>query len=279
MHLSTTKRGICAICGKETELTFEHIPPKSTFNSRPAKPITSEEFLRADQEDKVPWDTEGLRYINLQKGMGGYYLCSDCNNNTGSWYGKDYADFAKSLGYKIQTPDVTVGNTYLFEVDGIYPLRILKQAISMICSINQHRREGNDTRIAELAEFVYEKEKTQLDTKKVQVLMYATKSEMIKYNPLSAIIFGDKYAIISEMMAYPLGFTVNFTPDTHLSIGTDITSFSNYGYDEKVKGRMTIPVVETNIEFPYDFRSKEEIIKNREENKKYNEIILREADI
>lgn len=270
--MSRAKRGICAICGKEIELTFEHIPPKSAFNNRPAKPITSEELLRADQEeDKVPWDTEGLRYINLQKGMGGYYLCQECNNNTGSWYGKDYTIFAKSIGKWLQNSDVLTGNTYLVEIGEIYPLRIIKQAVSMICSINQHLRMTGDKRITELAEFVQNKDKTHLDNSMFQVLMYATKSELMKFNPMTAII-SDGVTLISEVVAFPLGFAVNFTPERILTTGIDITGFSEYSYDDKSSFQIPLSVVETNIEFPYDFRSKEEILRTREINKKYNEI-------
>ena len=37
--------GKCALCGKECELTFEHIPPRRAFNSTPARPVSGEEIF------------------------------------------------------------------------------------------------------------------------------------------------------------------------------------------------------------------------------------------
>ena len=91
------KIGKCALCDKECELTFEHIPPRVAFNSTPAKPISEKELFdnKLDNgEERVPWDIEGLHYQNQQKGMGMFSLCEDCNNNTGSWYGDSYVTFA-----------------------------------------------------------------------------------------------------------------------------------------------------------------------------------------
>ena len=69
--------GKCALCGQECELTFEHIPPRAAFNSTPTKPVSGEELL---DDDRMPWDTTGLKYTNQQKGMGRYSLCPKCNN-------------------------------------------------------------------------------------------------------------------------------------------------------------------------------------------------------
>ena len=30
--MSKKKEGVCCICGQNTDLTFEHIPPKAAFN-------------------------------------------------------------------------------------------------------------------------------------------------------------------------------------------------------------------------------------------------------
>lgn len=46
----------------------------------------------------------------MQKGKGKYTLCTNCNNNTGSWYGEAYCNFSNTVaslleneGYKINT--------------------------------------------------------------------------------------------------------------------------------------------------------------------------------
>ena len=78
--------GKCALCGKECNLSFEHIPPESAFNNSPAKPVSGDKLVEDD--DRMPWDTSGLKYEHQQRGMGKYSLCRDCNSFTGVYYGK-----------------------------------------------------------------------------------------------------------------------------------------------------------------------------------------------
>jgi len=82
----TKNTGECKLCGKHTTLTFEHVPPKATFNDFPW--------------EEYNMDTAGDLLIGkkprkkiLQKGTGGHYLCSECNNKSGSNYVKAYIDF------------------------------------------------------------------------------------------------------------------------------------------------------------------------------------------
>lgn len=50
------------------------------------------------QEDKkIPENLEGLKYKQMQKGKGKYSLCTNCNNNTGSWYGEAYCNFSNTV--------------------------------------------------------------------------------------------------------------------------------------------------------------------------------------
>lgn len=41
-------RGKCALCRKECELTFEHIPPRTAFNSTPVKPVSGDKIIKDD---------------------------------------------------------------------------------------------------------------------------------------------------------------------------------------------------------------------------------------
>ena len=85
--------GKCALCGKIERLTFEHIPPQSAYNAKPAKPVSGKALLL--KKDGLPWELDGLKYENQQSGMGLYSLCKKCNNITGRWYGDAYRSFAK----------------------------------------------------------------------------------------------------------------------------------------------------------------------------------------
>lgn len=79
--MSSKISGICHICGKKTELTFEHLPPRKANNNR-AKAIVGDELTKHIAGNDKPWDFSSCKYKDLQKGMGLYSLCQSCNNTT-----------------------------------------------------------------------------------------------------------------------------------------------------------------------------------------------------
>lgn len=254
----------CALCGMKKELTFEHIPPKSAFNKDKAKPISlSKEVI---ESQKYPWDTDGFKYTNLQKGMGKQCLCKECNNNTGSWYGKAYVEFVRTIEYALK--DVNSNEVCTLGIKDIYPLRIIKQIISMFCSINSNRLDE----MRELREFVLNKENFGLDKSKYRICMYFTKSLITKYNGKS-VIFKEKengveIRILSELTAYPVGFILYFNPnDLDDFQGVDITSFADCDYDDIYTIEMPCELTEVNDWLPEHYRSKEEVIQCIQQNK------------
>jgi len=122
--MSNCNYGKCALCGKECELTFEHIPPRAAFNWLPAKPVSGYEITK--NINTIPFTTEGLKYSNQQKGMGKYSLCSSCNNKTGSMYGDAYLEFAKRANYIANNE---YGNKNIVKFKNIYPLRFLNKYV------------------------------------------------------------------------------------------------------------------------------------------------------
>lgn len=256
--------GKCALCGKTCELTFEHIPPRTAFNKYPAKFITGDTLLK--NRKKLPWDIKGLPYINLQQGTGVYSLCSSCNNNTGSWYGKSYSSIAH-IAQKVFSQEITSDAQYL-DIENVYPLQFIKQVISMFCSVNPN------IDMEELREFVLNKELSGIDESKYRIHMYFTRSSMKKLAPYSVKLFTENGTIIStaisEITVPPLGFILYFNPSENATYdGFDITHFANLKYNDKAKIRFPIIELEVNGLFPTDYRSKEEIIQTIEENEKW----------
>lgn len=266
--------GKCALCGKDCELTFEHIPPRAAFNSTPVRPVSGSELFRkgsAEDEERMPWEIDGLPYEDQQKGMGRYSLCQTCNNNTGGWYGDAYVAFAKrayTAINKFQPDERTI-----IGFKELYPLRIIKQVLSMFCSING---VSDDLRFHSIREFVLNKYVTGLDKTKYKVCVYFTKSTIKKYAGVSVVLKMRKSNVqaiaMSEITSYPLGFILYFDPvDTWEYQGIDITEFANYKYDDVVTIGFPWNIVEMNDIFPEYFRTKEEITKCVEENKKWSE--------
>lgn len=259
--------GKCALCGKDTEMTFEHIPPRSCFNSKPVKSVSGDVFIESmSASDRDPWDTSGLTYKNQQMGMGEFSLCSDCNSKTGKWYGSEYAKFAHTM-HRLLIENKPENNTSIvFEIFEAYPLRIVKQMLSMICSINQDFY--GDDRIRRLAEFVLQKDAVGLNKKKYKIFIYLINNNtLVKQCSMSWLIKGISnnerpiVDVVSELFAYPLGIVVCFDPREDFNhAGADITDFCNVDYMHKDNITLDIPILESNIVFPCDYRSKEELI-------------------
>lgn len=135
--------GPCRICGEITLLSFEHVPPRAAFNDRRVLYAHSKQLLR----DSANLDS--LSGKVLQKGAGRYTLCERCNNQTGSWYGPAYVDWAYQ---GMQIVRATKGAPTLIYNFHVFPLRVIKQVICMFLSANSPKFLGD--RRAELIKFV-----------------------------------------------------------------------------------------------------------------------------
>ena len=261
----TMHPGNCALCGRECNLTFEHIPPREAFNTFPAKPVTGEGYYF--EKNRLPWDTSGLKYQNKQRGMGYYSLCNDCNNKTGSWYGEEYVRIAKIVHSVLMHPDIK--DSIGFCIKEIFPVRFAKQVLSMFCSINRNIA-GMDW----LKQFVIDKHAIGLDNEKYRLHMYFTYSNIMRYASYSIVekkINNSKKVMgLSEITAYPFGFILYFNPTNEwIYDGIDISSFCNYKYDEATSLELPLKIFEMNDVLPNLYRSKEEIKKRIEENKDF----------
>lgn len=236
--------GICALCGKPSKLTFEHIPPRGAFNNSPARIYKNIDILNSPNSSI--FDTTGLVYNNSQKGKGLYSLCPKCNNDTGTYYGNAYVDFANKCAILLNS------NSNPITVEKVYPLRILKQICSMFCSIN-----GKLSAVDNLRKYVLDKNVQDFDYSNFRVGMYFFKGVLVKYNPVMEFlnIKNSEITILSEIVAYPFGFKLFFSSNpVHDNYSFDITYFSNYAYDDEVN--LTLPIIINKVQniFPNDYR-------------------------
>jgi len=84
-------KGICRLCGKNTSLTFEHVPPQSAYNKHTKYYKQSiEEMMKVD--NLLNHKFKGKLY---QGGIGYHSLCNDCNNFLGTHYVNSYKDWVQ----------------------------------------------------------------------------------------------------------------------------------------------------------------------------------------
>lgn len=114
----------CSICGKIALLTKEHMPPQAAFNQeRVLLAMIDKERSRA-----------GVRWKGIEKASGnfGYALCERCNNNTGSWYGTEYVSFIRQAASYAKPQHLN--RKVIINFRKIFPLRVVKEALAIICS-------------------------------------------------------------------------------------------------------------------------------------------------
>lgn len=282
------KYGTCALCGKISELTYEHIPPRNAFNAKPSKSYSGDKILF--DSERLPWEVDGLKYTSNQRGAGRYFLCRECNNNTGSWYANTYNEIASVIAQAIfKSKEEPIQG---IKIEGIYGVRFIKQILSMFCSvnhhlflqkhINQHIEEFEEAKtplgqliigtkrglknaaimIDELRNFVLDREKVGIDKSKFKICMYITDSNISKFvGIVSSIDYkNNDFLVLSEITSWPLGFVLYFNPPANFEFtGVDITALSDLRYDEKVNIEFPFQIQEMNTVLPLDYRSKEQI--------------------
>lgn len=256
------KFGNCKLCGKYTVLTYEHVPPKCAFNASPVRLISGNEAIKSLNEQSNPWDLSKLLGKIQQRGKGGYYLCSECNANTGSWYVPNFESFIQGVyGALSSAKGVLENDAAIIRTESIRPLPILKEIMVMFCDIN-HNCFGDQ----HLRSYLLDKDNTDLfDSEKYRVYCYIAKGPIQRMNGISVSCIGEPSGAltlltISEITSFPLGFALYIDlPDSYTPKGCDITSFAKFKYDEEVSIRMALPILESNIMFSGDYRTKEEL--------------------
>lgn len=247
MSKKTSKYGHCVICGKYKKLTKEHVPPKKAFNNH--------RYSINLIKDSSPF-SEPIRKKYQQGGISFFTLCEKCNNNTGSWYADAYVDWCL-FGMDILRR--SKGKPSLHYFNKIYPLRIIKQIIVMMFSLNENEfREINPY----LERFVLNKELNHLPDE-YDVYVYYNLEGHPRYHGYTALSQNGKMSVFCEFTYPPYGFVLtlqNMPPPNNRM--TKITYFSDFQYDTEWDIDLCINPLATWLGYiPGDYRSKEEIQK------------------
>lgn len=248
------QKGICRICKKNTELSFEHIPPKAAFNKYTKfRTVPYLEYVQnSHREDYKP--TTKLQ----QGGIGEYCLCRKCNSFLGNNYVPDYFKMAQVAKTIFQNKNF---KTAKFTTNGISPLRLLKQVIAMF--VCMQKAEFTDENPELLSFLKNPKEKNLPD--KFRVFMYLNYFGQIRQlNTMYTNIYG----LVNELTFPPLGFVLSIKSDAIFPL-TEITHFKNLDEDYRDEVNLELYNHPTHLPFPIDYRSLEEIEETIRESEKY----------
>ncbi|MDO3695951.1 hypothetical protein QVZ41_13955 [Wenyingzhuangia sp. chi5] len=257
-------KGVCRLCSKDTDLSFEHVPPKVT-NNKNTKYITLplEEYYKTDNILDAT-----LKGKKKQGGIGYNSFCRKCNSFLGTNYVPSYEKWVQA-GYQLQTNSETAYIKY--QITKIEPLKILKHIISMFLAINDNWYLES---YPELAEFVSDVNSTTLP-KNFRVFTYLNKDGNIRYIQHQTVgDFSSGHIInCSEITFPPYGYVLILDySNQNIEKLTDITEFKNIGNNENLSINIEIHQLPTHINIPLDYRTKEEIkIAIEKGSKKRNE--------
>nr|AGM16423.1 hypothetical protein [uncultured bacterium] len=247
--------GFCKLCGREGPLTFDHVPPRAAFNDG--------NFYSVPDEEMYDWaPNEEFKGKLKQGGVGFYSLCAKCNNDTGSWYGRDFTWWCRDAAHILVAAK---GRPSLYYPQKFFPLRIIKQVITMFLSMNEvNLREGEP----ELARFVLNREERYLNPK-YRIFAYYNYQGHPRFKSYSVIWDNGVLSRLSEIAFPPIGYVLTFNSPPPDLRQTEITYFSAYGYNDWKEIAMRFPVLETHLPMaPGDYRSIEEIQKAVESGRK-----------
>ena len=168
---------------------------------------------------------------------------------------------AKTINAMIISENLAVGTAYSFVIKDLYPLRLYKAIMTLMCDINNNCF-GDDN----LRQFLLNKENTNIDTSKYSLYMYLVSTHMPRINGLSGLVSIDDVnntVLVSEIAVYPIGFALYLKkPNNYSPFGLNIDGFSQFDYNTKCDVRFTgMPYLDINTQFPTDYRSKDDIIK------------------
>ena len=245
--------GKCHICGNEKELSWEHIPPKSSGNKLTIKYYTSEELL-ADDVLSGAADISSKRYHLSQGGLKMQTICEDCNNITGADYVQAYSDFANLIkSALLNVNQETDLNKNLNITCKIKPLNFLKEVIALFCSILPRYTVD----LYKFGEYVLDKEKQDFDKNDFELYMYwsTTKKGNYKFVPPTGrgnLFKG--FILCAEISAPPLGFILSLTPEVKLGLPS-FKNMKDYKFDEEAEYSFSLPLLRPIELFPLTYEN------------------------
>lgn len=227
-------------------LSWEHVPPEKAGNEGRVVNVAGPAAVHVR-----PWDPP--RGKIEQRGVGEYTLCPKCNNDTGSWYGDSLVAFsAQAVGVLLRSarPTRALAVPYL-----AYPLRVLKQIVTMMFSVTPPSLRVDHP---DIVRFVLDKGRRGLP-KPFRVFVYYTTGSATRWVGAAQGRIGTRVCIMSELTFAPFGYVMTWGTEAPHPDQCEITSFGAFGYDDFKGVHLALPTLHIESPFPADYRTREQV--------------------
>jgi hypothetical protein len=248
-----TVHGICAVCGRRAELTFEHVPPRKALNDRRVEKITGEDWLYGGPK--------GAKKSRIQqKGSGFQATCARCNNDTGGWYGREFLNWVFRAAEILQCyagPAVMDADAMPHYVTatfaGMRPLLFLKQIVYMLIVINGPRFGDHNQH---LRRFVLDREVVGLppDEHFHLALVWGPHARHIGLGGKVDLEAGGA-AGLSEIAFAPFSYVLRVGQHLESLPPCEISSFASYRPEDIVDVELHLLMGFVHLPLPCDYRS------------------------
>jgi hypothetical protein len=240
--------GHCRVCGTIGPLSWEHVPPEAAYNHQRVMRAAQEQLLKPER-----WD--GRRGVAEQRGSGAFTLCERCNNNTGTWYGAEYAAWARQGFERLARIPREEEQPFFIPFRG-RPLRFLKQVITMFFSVNG---DGFAQRHLELVSLVLDCRSTGL-APSYQVDLVLVRGGFHRSSGLygTTELATGQTVIASEVAHFPFALRLIVGAAGHDRHGA-IEHFAQFGLDDRAEVWLYTIAGHVSTKFPGDYRSPDRV--------------------
>jgi hypothetical protein len=252
----------CRVCGEMTDLTFEHLPPRSTGNRQRVELLDIHAWLRREDDGT----TEKGRIS--QKGAGAVTLCEDCNNHAGRVYVPELRRWVRigNAALAELEPaqfDAQVEPGYVvLEIKDVRPGRFLKQVATMLLA---QSIGGVARKHADLREYARDPEAVGLPPK-YQFYLAFNAGPGARYNGGSVAGTPNGMVFAVELSFPPFTYILSIDEERPAIETGNVTSFADCGIDQTANVKMQLRLGFSHTPLPLDLRSKAALEETRRRN-------------
>lgn len=278
MRLDRSETGPCHVCGAETKMSFEHLPPAAAGNKGAAEMLGIEAWL-GRTEDAIE-----ERGQIVQRGSGAYSLCADCNSRAGSLYVPELLEWttrawATVSRQQMEEADRALEPRYLpATFRRVRPARFVKQMVTMLLAVAGPELPPLHP---ELQEYARDPKAVGLPAK-YQLYLVLFGGPIARFNggTAAARLEGDgfKSTFSLELAHPPYAYVMTIDEGFPAVEAGNITGCVDLGVDQTADLEVDLRAGFGHTAFPLDFRSKAMLDRDRRKNEEHNDLKLTEPD-